>query len=107
MQNVTAGPPEPKRRTIGQEVAQRGDPSAVRRVKFGILQNGVVRFLGFLEFSGFQLPISKGNQRFSGPRFQFFPLAGSVEISVTQLVLSKRRAEFCHVGAFFARAERA
>ena len=23
MQNVTAGPPEPKRRTIGQEVAQR------------------------------------------------------------------------------------
>ena len=53
MQNVTAGPPEPKRRTIGQEVAQRCDPSAVRRVKFGILQNGVVRFLGFLEFTVF------------------------------------------------------
>ena len=35
LQNASAGPPEPNGRTIGQEVAQGGDPSAVAKVKFG------------------------------------------------------------------------
>ena len=65
MQNVTAGPPEPKRRTIGQEVAQRCDPSAVRRVKFGILQNGVVHFWDSLNAAGFNYEVADNSFLFS------------------------------------------
>ena len=58
LQNVTAGPPEQKRRTIGREVAQGFEPSPPGWVKFEVWDPSnreVLIFFGFREFQGFQL----------------------------------------------------